>query len=243
MLQTDIYILLFLCFAIILGVSRGLSGELGALLKLIFTSLITYKILLIIDQKYNFILSNAITPIIMGVSIYFVINLLLKIIISPLTILLRTIIPTIIDKPLGMILGLGKSLLILTILYIITITVSYNITKEQPKWLKDSKSDLYFKNITIKIFAMIPSLKYDEDNPADNSLINTLLSDQADIKNIPTLKIDTDIQDSELENKVHDLQKVYKDLKNLNKKELKEHNELVSPDNLDDLIDNLEKTD
>ena len=242
MAQIDIYILLFLCFSIILGASRGLSGELGALLKLIFTSLITYKILLIIDQKYNFILSNTITPIIMGVSIYFVINLLLKIIISPLTILLRTIIPTIIDKPLGMILGLGKSLLILTILYIITVTINYNFTKQQPQWLKNSKSNLYLKEITIKVFSVIPNLEYDEDNIADNSLIKTLLSNQIEIKNTPTLAIDTDVENSELKNKLHNLQKLYKNFKKHSKEEV-EDKELISPNNLDDLIDNLEKTD
>jgi uncharacterized membrane protein required for colicin V production len=239
--QTDLYLALYLAFAIILGMVRGLSGEVGASLKFILATIISYSLIIFINEKFNLLSGNMYSLLILSVIIYFVTGFLLKIIIAPFTLVLKTIIPNFIDKPLGIFLGLAKSLIIITFLYIMLLTSSNLLARETPKWLVAAKANNYLHNFTLQIFQLIPNLEYDANNIGDNSLLTSLMS--------------TNLS----QNKLLDLEKLRKmspdDLKKLQNiyqeqlkqslptvKAIEEKQEVDKLYNLDDLIDNIEKT-
>lgn len=202
--QLDLYIPLFLFISIVIGAVRGFSGELGSLLKLTLTIFISYKILNIINDKLDIpILQNIFFPAMMYTVVYIVTSFILKIIIYQMVFLLRSATPPIIDKPLGIILGFSKALLILTILYIITATAIFTLKIETPKWLQGTFTEKYCISLSLKLLNLIPNIEYDKYNIGDNSLLlnmSPLSSHKKDNSKLPTTPNITpsNLQDAEI---------------------------------------------
>ena len=155
-----------------------------------------------------------------------------------------------IDKPLGALLGFSKIIFILTIIYIITVTVIFSLKIDTPTWLKDTKTEKHFNNLSITFLNIIPNVTYDEDEIGNNSLLTNILSLSSQIEQT-TPESESDIETSppdklkllDLENKTRSeqLQTLYKLLKtrkhpsaNITPQELEEYD-------LDELIEELEK--
>lgn len=251
MYQLDLYIFLLLLATITIGVIRGFSGELGSLLKLILTIVISYKLIAILNDKLDFSFTQNIWfPITIYTIVYILTSFFLKIILFQMVFILRTITPNMIDKPLGALLGFSKIIFILTIIYIITVTVIFSLKIDTPTWLKDTKTEKHFNNLSITFLNIIPNVTYDEDEIGNNSLLTNILSLSSQIEQT-TPESESDIETSppdklkllDLENKTRSeqLQTLYKLLKtrkhpsaNITPQELEEYD-------LDELIEELEK--
>ena len=175
--QIDLYLLIFLIFSIIVGSMRGLSGELGATLKFILTIFISYKVLELVNDKFDFAFMNHVLfPVAIYTTIYITTAFFLKFFMAQMVFMLKTIIPNFIDKPLGILLGVAKAVVILTILNIAILTMHHSLNMKHPKWLEGSKSEQYLLQTSIVFFELISEVEYDADNIGDNELLDSILS-------------------------------------------------------------------
>ena len=247
--QIDIYILVFLIFSLAVGVIRGLSGEVGALLKFALTSIISYKILGIVNEKLGTsLIQNIFFPISIIAVVYILTSFILKIFIIQIVFILRTVIPVFIDKPLGAIVGVTKSFLILTMIYTLIATIFYSLKQPNPEWLKDSRTEYHLNNLTIKIFN-ITNITYDEDNIGNNSLLAKIFDlSNFNKEDTPLLEGLKPINNKKQEHNNSKLEKLnnimdhYKTLKNIQQDEndIDEESDTESYD-LDTLLEELDK--
>ena len=243
MQQLDIYISLLLIGSIALGTYRGFSGELGSLLKLVLTIVISYKVLGMINEKLNFsFIQNIFFPMTIYSVVYILTSFILKIIIFQMVFMLRSIIPSVVDKPLGAILGFIKTILILIMIYIVAATTIFTLKIDTPKWLGGTKTESHLITLSIKFLNLIPNIEFDEDNIGDNSLLSSMISASANSKKGKSIIPNAENILNNSSNKSDQLQGLYnilKEQKNLQKIIPGE----VDSDSmdLDSLIEELEK--
>jgi membrane protein required for colicin V production len=177
----DLVIIFFIGFSTLVGLSRGLSGEIASFIKIIGAVIIAIYIVPIIKPSISELISNdLIATIIALIGTYITAIILLKIISSQLEFLLTQIIPHIINKPFGMAFGFLKSLVICCLIYFIIISIHTNLMKkdEKPQWLESSRTIPFLDLSTRAILTILPNIEYSEDNIAINNIFSNLASEK-----------------------------------------------------------------
>jgi len=143
-----------------MGIIRGFSGELGAILKLIVTGFIGYGILGYVVRNLDpSLIQNLFFPATIFTLTYIFVNFLSKITISPIVLFLRRFTPFIIDKILGVMLGTAKAMTIVLIIYNMVVQISDATEKELPDWLVGSYSEILLEEANVRFGPYLPNIK------------------------------------------------------------------------------------
>ena len=249
--KLDIYILIYLGLSFIIGAYRGFSGELGSTIKLIVTSAISYFIIFAIKDKLGAsLLDNLFVPIAIFSTIYFIIGFIIRFFTNQLVFLIRSILPSVIDKPLGVIFAISKAIAIILLLSFITNNLASLMKIGLPEIV--SKSSLYELASTKseKIGKKYFSKDEDKEKLIEKILSKSLGEGEPELKNLEDLEKLPENKKQELLQKMlkkYNLGNKKIDKKLPNKKEEKgeekekEKGEGVKYHDIDELINSFEE--
>ena len=143
-----------------IGLVRGVSGEIGSILKITLTVAMGYSILDLVGKNANpELLNNVFFPTIIYIVTYILISILAKFLIYPVIYFLCAILPIIIDKPLGLIFGTAKILIIYVIIYNIYTSISGVLRISPPESFYDSQSYVYLEQLNDIVIPLFPEIE------------------------------------------------------------------------------------
>lgn len=199
--QIDLFLGGFVVISAIVGLARGLSGELISILKLLLTVILSQQLSAIIHQKFAIAaILNVILPSLLFGMIYFFLSIVSGIFLVPIRNLIDAIIPAIINKPLGLVIGSIKSVFIIIVaynLYIITIN-NFNFSSDNYFHNSIFADDLIATEEPAKSFLagyINNKLDNSQDNDDKKNLINEFLNNSGD--ETKTTEIDKSEQEAE----------------------------------------------
>ena len=209
-----------------MGLIRGFSGELGAILKLVVTGFIGYGILGVIVKNLDpSLIENLFFPATIFALTYIFVNFLAKITITPIVMAMRSFTPFIIDKIFGIGLGIAKAMTMTLIFYNLFVQMSDIMKKELPEWFVGSYSEIALEEANIVFSPYLPDIKdllalrkaQKGDGDTNSALFNKFLN-QDDNKELLNSDSNDDEENSEesplaeglLGDKLKDVQKLMK---------------------------------
>lgn len=199
--QIDLFLGGFVVISAIVGLARGLSGELISILKLLLTVILSQQLSAIIHQKFAIAaILNVILPSLLFGMIYFFLSIVSGIFLVPIRNLIDAIIPAIINKPLGLVIGSIKSVFIIIVaynLYVITIN-NFNFSSDNYFHNSIFADDLIATEEPAKSFLagyINNKLDNSQDNDDKKNLINEFLNNSGD--ETKTTEIDKSEQEAE----------------------------------------------
>lgn len=199
--QIDLFLGGFVVISAIVGLARGLSGELISILKLLLTVILSQQLSAIIHQKFAIAaILNVILPSLLFGMIYFFLSIVSGIFLIPIRNLIDAIIPAIINKPLGLVIGSIKSVFIIIVaynLYVITIN-NFNFSSDNYFHNSIFADDLIATEEPAKSFLagyINNKLDNSQDNDDKKNLINEFLNNSGD--ETKTTEIDKSEQEAE----------------------------------------------
>jgi uncharacterized membrane protein required for colicin V production len=235
--QFDIYILIYLGIAIIMGSYRGFSGELGATIKLFVTLFLSYGIMYLIRDKLDSsLINNFLVPMILFSTVYLITGFVIKFFTNQLVTLIRVILPKFVDKPLGVLLALTKASLIIFIVLFAIDKLKEVLNLQLPVWIAESQTNQfaseYYGGLTKKVVG---------DKNAKKMILERLLKQKSDDKDAPKVKNTKEFDDLSKQDKLQLLKGLLKNYKTPDKKKAKEDEKLkIEYETLEELLKDIE---
>lgn len=125
----------------LLGLSRGLTGEILAIIKLLVSAFITAQILHLIDSYLpdSKILNYIVNGVLGGV-IFFICSMILSLITFQINMVLSAIVPDIINRPAGAFFGSFKFFLVACVMFYVGYSAYLALDEKEVDWVEDSLS-------------------------------------------------------------------------------------------------------
>lgn len=137
----DLSLLVMVGLGAFLGLAHGLTGEILSVLRLAVAAIVSA---LILQNIQSMLPSSGVVQYVangaLGGVIFFVCNLVLGLITFQLNFVLSAIVPDMINRPSGMVVGAGKMFIIASVLFFLGYSVASKFLKDDPGWIEDAKS-------------------------------------------------------------------------------------------------------